>query len=131
MKLLKTDNKNGIKAQLEIHKDGPSGPKAAKIWVRQGDDLYVKSGEHESYRDGYIVQNIYCTPDSEYIEFNQGRFLELGEESGGAGDDIITAPGSGGAANIKVFDGDTNAVDLSFFAFNSTSRGGVSVGAEP
>jgi type III restriction enzyme len=27
VKLLKTDNKNGIKAQIEIHKDGPSGPK--------------------------------------------------------------------------------------------------------
>jgi type III restriction enzyme len=91
VKLLKTDNKNGIKAQLEIHKDGPSGPKPAKLWVKQGDDLYVKSGERETYRDGYIVQNIDCTPNSEYIEFNQGRFLELGQEVGGAGDDIMKA----------------------------------------
>ena len=91
VKLLDTDNSNGIKALVEIHKEGPSGPKPAKLWVRQGDDLYVKSGDREIYRDGYIVQNIDCTPGSEYIEFNQGRFLELGQEIGGLGDDLMRA----------------------------------------
>ena len=91
VKLLKTDNKNGIKAQVEIHKEGPSGPKVAKLWVKQGDDLHVKSGDREAYRNGYIVQNIDCTPGSEYIEFNQGRFLELGQEVGGLGDDVMKA----------------------------------------
>jgi len=91
VKLLRTDNKNGIKAQVEIHKEGSAGPKATKLWVKQGDDLYVKSDERDAYRDGYIVQNIDCTPGSEYIEFNQGRFLELGQEVGGLGDDIMKA----------------------------------------
>jgi type III restriction enzyme len=91
VKLLKTDNKNGIKAQIEIHKEGPTGPKAAKLWVKQGDDLYRRSDDREAYRDGYIVQNIDCTPGSEYIEFNQGRFLKLGQEVGGLGDDIMKA----------------------------------------
>ena len=91
VKLLNTDNTNGIKAQVEIHKEGPSGPKPAKLWVKQGDDLYVKSGERDIYRDGYIVQNIDCTLGSEYIEFNQGRFLGLGQEIGGLGDDLMRA----------------------------------------
>lgn len=92
VKLLKTDNKNGIKAQVEIHKEGNGGAvKSAKLWVRQGDDLYVKSGERNIYQEGYIVQNIDCTPGAEYIEFNQGRFLELGQEVGGLGDDIMKA----------------------------------------
>ena len=91
VKLLKTDNKNGIKAQVEIHKEGASGPKPTKLWVKQGDDLFVKSDERDAYRDGYIVQNIDCTPGAEYIEFNQGRFLELGQEVGGLGDDIMKA----------------------------------------
>jgi len=91
VKLLKTDNKNRIKAQVEVHKEGPTGPKSAKVWVKQGDDLFVKSGERDIYRDGYIVQNIDCTPSSEYIEFNQGRFLELGQEIGSLGDDIMKA----------------------------------------
>jgi type III restriction enzyme len=91
VKLLKTDNMNGIKAQVEIHKESASGPKGAKLWVKQGDDLYVKSGERDTYRDGYIVQNIDCTPGSEYIEFNQGCFLELGQEVGGLGEDMMKA----------------------------------------
>ncbi len=91
VKLISTDNSNGIRARIEIHKEGRSGPRATKIWVKQGDDLYVKSDEREAYRQGYIVQNIDCTPGSEYIEFNQGRFLELGQEAGGQRDDIMKA----------------------------------------
>ena len=91
VKLLRTDNTNGIKAQVEIHKESPAGPKASKVWVKQGDDLFIKSGEREIYRDGYIVQNIDCTPASEYVEFNQGRLLELGQAIGGLGDDVMRA----------------------------------------
>jgi len=91
IKLLRTDNTNGIKAQVEIHKEGPAGPKASKVWVKQGDDLFIKSGEREIYRGGYIVQNIDCTPGSEYVEFNQGQFLELGQAIGGLGDDVMRA----------------------------------------
>lgn len=92
IKLLQTDNRNGIKAQVEIHKAKRNGDVGtSKLWVKQGDDLFVKSGEIDLYRDGYIVQNIDCTPDAEYIEFNQGKFLELGQEMGGMGDDIMKA----------------------------------------
>lgn len=90
-KLIKTDNKNGIKAQLEIHKETSNGPKAAKIWVKQGDDLYERSDNRHNYKEGWIVQNIDCTPGAEYVEFNQGRFLSLGQESGGLGEDIMKA----------------------------------------
>ena len=89
VKLLDTDNTRGIKARVEIHKEGRSGPKVARLWIKQGDDLYVKSGKREVYRDSYIIQNIDCTPGSEYIEFNQGRILELGQEIGGLGDDLM------------------------------------------
>ena len=91
IKLLKTDNKNGIKAQVEIHKKGPVSPKTAKFWVRQGDDLFIKSGGREVYRNKYIVQNINCRPGSERVEFNQGLYLELGQEVGGFGDEIMKA----------------------------------------
>lgn len=91
VKLLKTDNKNGIKAKVEIHKEKGGNVKPTKVTVKQGDDLYVKSGERESYRDGYIVQNIDCTPGAKYIEFNSGKYLEVGGEIGGLGDDITKA----------------------------------------
>ncbi len=91
IKLIATDNTNGIRARVEIHKEGKSGPKLTKMWVKQGDDLFVKSNEREAYRDGCIVQNIDCTPGSEYVEFNQGRFLQLGQETGGQADEIMKA----------------------------------------
>lgn len=91
VKLIATDNTNGIRARVEIHKEGKAGPKPTKIWVKQGDDLFVKSDEREAYRNGYIVQNIDCTPGSEYVEFNQGQFFELGQEAGGQADDIMKA----------------------------------------
>ena len=91
VKLLKTDNTKGIRAQLEFHKAGPSGPKSAKAWVRQGDDLYQLSGEYFTYRQGFVVQNINTTPSCEMIEFNQGRFLEVGQEIGGTRDDVMKA----------------------------------------
>ena len=89
VKLLKTDNKNGIKAQLEIHKDGPAGPKSARVWVRQGDDLYQISGEHFTYHQGFVVQNIDTTPGYEMIEFNQGLFLDAGQETGGTAQEVM------------------------------------------
>ena len=81
VKLLQTDNTNGIKARLQIHKETPAGPKSSKMWVRQGDDLFKKSSEREIYRDGYIVQTIDCTPGAEYVEFNSGRFLNSAKKS--------------------------------------------------
>lgn len=91
VKLIRTDNKNGIKAQLEIHKESSNGPKVAKIWVKQGDDLYERSENRHNYKEGWIVQNIDCTPTAEYVEFNQGRFLSIGQESGGLGEEIMKA----------------------------------------
>ncbi len=91
VKLLATDNKNGIKAQLEIHRLVGGTPKPKKVWVRRGDDLFQLSGEHFPYKQGFVVQNIDSTPGSETVEFNQGRFLELGESIGGAETDVMRA----------------------------------------
>jgi type III restriction enzyme len=89
VKLLKTDNSKGIKAQLEIHKDVKGTVKTTKVWVKQGDDLFIKSGDRENYREGYIVRTIDCTPNSERLEFNNRKFLEIGTEMGGLGHDIM------------------------------------------
>lgn len=91
VKLVTTDNKKGIRARVEFYKNQSSKVVPTKLWVKQGDDLYVKSGERESYRDGYIVQNINCMPGSEYIEFSNGKDLDLGGALGGMGDEIMRA----------------------------------------
>lgn len=89
--LIAIDNTNGLRARIEIHKEGSSGPKPTKLWVKEGDDLFVKSDEREAYRSGYIVQKIDYTPGFEYLEFNRGRFLGLGQETGGLAHDVMQA----------------------------------------
>ena len=91
VKLLATDNKNGIKAQLEIHRLVGGAPKPKKVWVKQTDDLFVLSDGHFPYKQGFVVQHIDSTPGFETVEFNQGRFLELGETIGGAETDVMRA----------------------------------------
>lgn len=91
VKLLKADNSNGIKAQVEIHKKSGASIKPAKVWVKQNDDLYVKSGERSDYQQGYEVAEIDSTPGFETITFSNGRTLELGEEVGGTRDEVMKA----------------------------------------
>lgn len=70
VKLLKTDNKKSpITAQIEMdvqQKDGKI--KRTKKTVRSGDDLLEVSGGRSVY-EGYIVGDIYCEQDNEYIDF--------------------------------------------------------------
>ena len=91
VKLVKTDNTKGIRAQLEIHKLASGSPKLAKVWVKQGDDLFQLSGEHFPYQNGFVVQHIDSTPGYETVEFNQGRFLELGQAFGGTETEVMRA----------------------------------------
>ena len=87
VKLLKTDKKKGIKAQVEIYKE--SGGVKCSTWIKLGDDLFDKSGKHEIYRNGYIVNVIDCRPSAEYVEFGNGLRLILGQSAGGMNDAIM------------------------------------------
>lgn len=91
VKLLQTDNRKRIRARIEIHKDGANGPKAVKMWVSAGDDLFAKSGRRAAYKDGCIVRQIDCTPGYEGLELSSGHRLCPGQETGGFGDDIMKA----------------------------------------
>jgi type III restriction enzyme len=82
------DYKNGIKAKLRIHVQGVDGPKEKTVTVKQGADLFVLSNERASYAQGYSVAEINAEPGSEFIRFNNGRTLRLGEEMGGMRDDV-------------------------------------------
>lgn len=88
VKLIGIDNKNGIKAQLEIHVYSPSGPKAKKVWVKNNTDLFAISDQKPEYREGFEVIEINAEKGNEYIEFStQGR-LTLGQERGGVRADV-------------------------------------------
>ena len=90
IKLLKTDNKDGIKAQIEIHQEKNGAVKPIKIWVKHGEDIWLKSGKRQLYKN-YIISEINCTPEAEFIEFGNGTEIELGQAIGNADDDIMKA----------------------------------------
>ena len=60
-----------------------------EIWVKQNDDLYIKSNERFMYKDGFQVLEISAEPDNSYIDFNFGR-IKLGQEQGGIKEDIAS-----------------------------------------
>jgi type III restriction enzyme len=85
------DYKKGIKAKLRIHTQTPDGPKEKSFTIKNGADLFELSGERASYENGFVVAEINAEPGNEYIRFNNGRVLRLGEESGGMRADIWRA----------------------------------------
>ena len=82
------DYKNGIKAKLRIQLQTPDGPVEKSITVKNGGDLFALSNERAVYQDGFSIAEINAEPGNEYIRFNNGRTLRLGEETGGIREDI-------------------------------------------
>lgn len=88
IRLISVDNKNGIKAKITILDYKSTGVKENKITVKNGDNLANKSGRSD-YMQGYIVSEISCEPGNEYIKFNSGRVVSLGQSQGGMTDEVM------------------------------------------
>jgi len=89
IKLISCDNRNGIKAKLEIQVQTQTGVQNKKITVKSGQDLYVLSGNRECYRNGFQISEINCEPDNQFLKFSPIEIrLSVGEEIGGYGDEI-------------------------------------------
>ncbi len=88
IKLLKVDNKKSpITAQIEldINQSGKT-TRTTKI-VKQGSDLFGLSGGRDMY-DGYVINDIYCEPGNEYVDFtSKPEVLRLGQAIGDVDDD--------------------------------------------
>lgn len=88
LKLEKVDIKNGIKAKVRLHVQTNGGPKEKSVTLKSGADIFVLSEGREVYRDGFVVNEINAEPGNEFICFNNGRTVRLGEELGGLREDI-------------------------------------------
>jgi len=82
------DYRKGIKARLRIHVQTAQGPKEKSVTVKSGADLYNLSNERACYRNGFVVAEINAEPGAEYLRFNGGSVLRLGEETGGLREDV-------------------------------------------
>ena len=88
--LLKSVNnkKSPITARVEMDVQNTKGVVQRKaVTVKQGDDLYEKSGGRDVY-EGYIVKDIYCAEGHEYMDFTScSDILYLGKAIGTVHDD--------------------------------------------
>jgi type III restriction enzyme len=74
---------------LSIHKAQATGVDKVSVVAKNNDNLYDLSGKVDAYKDGYTITFI----DSEegFIEFANGKVVELGQASGGLNDEIQKA----------------------------------------
>lgn len=79
-----------ITAKIEMDVQNKKGEvKRKAVTVKQGDDLYEKSGGREMY-EGYIVKDIYCQEGNEYVDFtSRSDSLRLGQPLGTVADDTM------------------------------------------
>ncbi|MBS5450653.1 MAG: DEAD/DEAH box helicase family protein [Coriobacteriia bacterium] len=56
--------------------------KRKKLSVKTGDDLYIKSGENTDYEAGWVVDNISAAEGDEWVEFQNGEVIKLGQAVG-------------------------------------------------
>lgn len=61
--------------------------------------------------------------------FTGGVRVAVGDVTGDAYPDLVVAPGPGGGPVVKVYDGAAGVVRSTFFAYDSSFRGGVRVAA--
>ena len=87
IKLVEVEHKPRIRAKVRIQVQGKSGISEKDFWVKQNEDLYIKSNERAVYQHGFEVLEINADPDDAYIDLSSGR-LRLGEERGGIKEDL-------------------------------------------
>lgn len=89
IKFLKVDNKNGLRAYVEVDSFKNGKLTREKKWVKQGVDLYEDVTRREVY-EGYIVKDISAEPGNEYIDFtSKADYLTLGQIIGSVDDGLI------------------------------------------
>lgn len=82
-------NANGFTAKVEIDVETKDAHISRKIiTVKQGDDLYIKSGHRKLY-ENYVISGIDCTPGYECIEFGNSECLNLGKTIGSVDENVI------------------------------------------
>jgi len=83
IKLLAVNNKKSpITAKIEFDKMQSGKVKRITTWVRDSDDLYELSMGRNIY-EGYIINEIYCEKDNEYVDFtSKPEVIKLNQSIG-------------------------------------------------
>lgn len=74
-------------AKITIFENTPNGTREKQLKIKHGTDL--SSQTNRTDYEGYLVTNINAEPGNEYVEFQNGEFIEKFKESGGISDERI------------------------------------------
>ncbi len=74
-------------AKVVIFEDTPTGTEEKKITIKHGTDL--SSQTNRADYEGYLVTNINAEQGNEHVEFQNGKVIEVLQETGGMNDERI------------------------------------------
>jgi len=89
VKLLGVNNKSGLVAKVRIQVQGKTNVTEQDLEVKLNYDLFVRSKERAVYENGFQITTISAELGNEFIDFNSGKRLYLGEELGGIADNLF------------------------------------------
>lgn len=72
--------KRSLSAKLKIWVNGPNGPEKKPVTVKNGDDLYELSNKRETYKNGFIVNEIDAADG--YVTFANELTVRVGKPQG-------------------------------------------------
>lgn len=85
---IKNEN-NKFSVKLAYYEETRDGPKLKRRQFKKDDDLFIISKERNTYRNGFVIDEINARPGMEFVKFSNGIRLRLAEEQGGNRDDIV------------------------------------------
>ena len=79
--------KKSISAKLQIWVNGANGPDKKAVTVRSGDDLFDVSNERETYKEGFIVNEI--DAGEGFVRFANDVTVRIGQTNGALTDTLL------------------------------------------
>ena len=81
-------DKKELTIRARINYRTKEGVSEKLVTLRQGEDLFVESNEVPAYKEGYQITAVSADPKNSYITFANGIRVELGQQTGGAHEDL-------------------------------------------
>lgn len=79
--------KKTLAVKIKIDVNTNAAVERKTVTAKNGDDLYLLSNKRDSYKDGYIINNIDARDG--FVEFSNGDVLHKGQTHGGLNDQIM------------------------------------------